>query len=77
MQKLRQGDYFQTPFCFLKNFIKIKKNNKWSAPSIQYILIVLGNTKKKNKKKKLYETSDCDLLLTEQLSLSYFIVFTS
>ena len=51
MQKMRQGDQFQTYFCFLKKLYMSK--SKWSAAQFQCILIVLNLAYSKN---ELYGT---------------------
>ena len=53
MQKMRQGDWFQTSFYFL-NMLNMKRNN-WSAAYFQYISIVLNLRFNKH---KLYKTLD-------------------
>ena len=55
MQKMRQGDWSQTSFCFLKN---LYSEVVCSLVSIDFDISIALNLSYKKKKIKLYETLD-------------------
>ena len=61
MQKMRQGNYFQTVFCFLKK-LYITGKSKWSVAWFDHILITFKLARNRNKLFKILHYWSRDML---------------